>query len=73
MNKEIEINNYRNLLRTENVENINTKKYEYQSGIFFMDIISESERIGDYIVNVIEGVESQYADPSVLSPTVSHN
>ena len=72
INKENEINNYRNLLRTENIENINKKLYEYQSGIFFMDIISESERIGDYIVNVIEGVESQYSDQSALSPTVTH-
>ena len=73
INKENEINNYRNLLRTENIENINKKLYEYQSGIFFMDIISESERIGDYIVNVIEGVESQYSDQSALSPTVTHS
>ena len=72
INKENEINNYRNQLRTENIENINLKKYEYQSGIFFMDIISESERIGDYIINVIEGVESQY-DNANLSPTVMHS
>ena len=72
INKENEINNYRNQLRTENIENINLKKYEYQSGIFFMDIISESERIGDYIINVIEGVESQY-DNANLSPTVKHS
>ena len=60
-------------MRTENIENINKKLYEYQSGIFFMDIISESERIGDYIVNVIEGVESQYRDQSALSPPVTHS
>lgn len=59
-NKEREINNYRNLLRTENIENINQKKYEYQSGIFYMDIICEAEKLGDYIINVIEGVEHQF-------------
>lgn len=59
-NKEREINNFRNLLRTENIENINQKKYDYQSGIFYMDIVCEAEKIGDYIVNVIEGVQSQY-------------
>lgn len=71
-NKEKEINNFRNLLRTENIENINQKKYEYQSGICFMDIISESERIGDYIMNVIEGVESQYGHDAPLSPSIMH-
>lgn len=59
-NKEREINNYRNLLRADNVENINQRRYDYQSGIFYMDIICESEKLGDYIVNVIEGVEHQF-------------
>lgn len=55
-NKEMEINNYRNMMRAANIENINSKKYEYQAGIHFMDIISECERLGDYIVNVIDAV-----------------
>ncbi|MBE6310343.1 MAG: Na/Pi cotransporter family protein [Bacteroidales bacterium] len=56
-NKEHEINNYRNLLRTENIESINQKEYNYQSGIFYMDIVCETEKVGDYIVNVVEAVE----------------
>ena len=55
--KENEINNYRNLLRTENIESINQKEYNYQSGIFYMDIVCETEKVGDYIVNVVESVE----------------
>lgn len=58
-NKEREINNYRNLLRTENIENINQKKYPYQAGIFYMDIVCEAEKLGDFIINVIEGVDEQ--------------
>ena len=58
-NKEREINNYRNLLRTENIESINQKEYNYQSGIFYMDIICEAEKVGDYIINVVEAVETQ--------------
>ncbi|MEG1642662.1 MAG: Na/Pi cotransporter family protein [Bacteroidales bacterium] len=58
-NKETEINNYRNMLRTANIENINNKKYEYQAGIHFMDIVSECERLGDYIVNVVEAVREK--------------
>ena len=58
-NKEREINNYRNLLRTENIENINQKKYPYQAGIFYMDIVCEAEKLGDFIINVIDGVDEQ--------------
>ena len=59
-NKEREINNYRNALRAENVENINHKVYPYEVGIFYMDLICESEKLGDYIVNVIDGVKAQF-------------
>lgn len=58
-NKEREINNYRNSLRSENVENVNQKIYPYEEGIFYMDIICESEKLGDYIVNVVDGVKAQ--------------
>ncbi|MBR5029519.1 MAG: Na/Pi cotransporter family protein [Muribaculaceae bacterium] len=58
-NKEREINNYRNQLRTENIENINQQKYPYQAGIFYMDIVGECEKLGDYIINVIDGVNEQ--------------
>ncbi|MDE6315098.1 MAG: Na/Pi cotransporter family protein, partial [Muribaculaceae bacterium] len=36
-NKEREINNMRNQLRSENVQNINDGLYDYQAGIFYMD------------------------------------
>ena len=58
MNKESEINNLRNMLRVENLENINQKKYEYSAGTIYMDVICESEKIGDYIINVVETVNS---------------
>ena len=45
-NKEREINNVRNTLRSANVDNINEKHYEYQAGIYYMDIISDPERTG---------------------------
>lgn len=72
-NKEREINNYRNLLRNENVESINNKLYEYQSGIHYMDIICEAEKLGDYIINVVEGVEHQMRKRPVESLNVSHS
>ena len=55
--KEREINNFRNQCRTENIENINQKMYPYQAGIFYMDLICEAEKLGDFIVNVIDCVE----------------
>ena len=59
-NREREINNLRNSLRDGNIFNINNKKYDYQEGIFFMDLISEAEKLGDYILNVVEGVKHQF-------------
>lgn len=58
-NIENEINNFRNQLRTQNIENINNKKYEYQSGIYYMDLISEAEKLADFVVNVIEAVREK--------------
>ena len=56
-NKEREINNFRNQCRTENIENVNQKKYPYKAGIFYMDIVCEAEKVGDFIVNVIDDIE----------------
>lgn len=58
-NDEREINNLRNQLRALNVENINQRHYEYQSGIYYMDIISTLEKTGDYIINVVDTVRDE--------------
>ena len=55
-NIENEINNYRNQLKIHNVENINNKKYQYQDGVYYMDIIGEAEKLGDYVLNVVQAV-----------------
>ena len=59
-NCEREINNLRNQLRTNNIENINERHYEYQSGIYYMDIISTMEKMGDYIINVGDTVQEEF-------------
>lgn len=64
-NKEREINNLRNKLRDGNIFNINNKEYDYQEGIFFMDLIGEAEKLGDYMLNVVEGVQHQFRTPSL--------
>ena len=55
-NLESEINRLRNLLKSKNIEDVNAKKYDYQDGVYYMDFISECERLGDYIVNVVEAI-----------------
>ena len=53
-NIENEINNYRNQLRTENINDVNDHEYSYAIGTMYMDIISECEKLGDYVINVVE-------------------
>ena len=53
-NIENEINNFRNQLRTQNLNDINNHEYDYASGTMYMDIIQECEKLGDYVVNVVE-------------------
>ena len=53
-NIENEINNYRNQLRNQNISDINEHKYTYEMGTLYMDIITECEKLGDYVVNVVE-------------------
>lgn len=55
-NKEREINNLRNQLRAKNVENINNGLYDYQAGIFYMDAVADLEKVGDYIINVVDTI-----------------
>ena len=59
-NKEREINNFRNILRGANVGNINDKHYEYQAGIYYMDIIGDLEKTGDYIINVVDTLRDNF-------------
>ena len=53
-NLENEINNYRNQLKSQNIVDVNNKEYDYQMGVYYMDIIAECEKLGDYVVNVVE-------------------
>ena len=46
-NIENEINNYRNQLKNQNILDVNNKEYDYQMGVYYMDIIAECEKLGD--------------------------
>ncbi|MCI6828544.1 MAG: Na/Pi cotransporter family protein [Prevotella sp.] len=53
-NIENEINNYRNQLRNQNINDVNDHEYSYAIGTMYMDIVGECEKLGDYVINVIE-------------------
>ena len=53
-NIEHEINNYRNQLKTQNITDVNNHEYTYAVGTIYMDLINECEKLGDYVVNVVE-------------------
>ena len=53
-NKENELNAFRDQLKTLNIDDISSNKYSYQMGIYYMDIVNECEKLGDYAINVVE-------------------
>ena len=55
-NMENEINNFRDELKVQNMQNITEKLYDYSTGVNYMDIVLEMEKMGDYIINVDEAV-----------------
>ena len=53
-NIENEINNYRNQLKKQNINDVNNHVYTYALGTMYIDVIQECEKLGDYVVNVVE-------------------
>ena len=53
-NIENEINNYRNQLKSQNINSVNNHEYTYAEGTVYMDLVNECEKLGDYVVNVVE-------------------
>ena len=53
-NIENEINNFRNQLKAQNIADINNHEYTYAVGTIYMELINECEKLGDYVVNVVE-------------------
>ena len=62
-NQEDLVNNLRNLYRDQNIGNIQAGYYSFQSGVLYMEIISGCENVCDYIVNVLEALAEQNAEP----------
>ena len=53
-NIENEINNFRDQLKSQNIIDVNNHKYTYAIGTIYMDLINSCEKLGDYVVNVVE-------------------
>jgi phosphate:Na+ symporter len=51
---ENDINALRNRLKSDNIQAINDHEYDYAIGTMYTDLISECEKLGDYVVNVVE-------------------
>ncbi len=54
LNVEKEINNYRDQLRNQNLQDIDAGLYSYQMGVFYVDFISVCEKLGDHIINIVK-------------------
>ena len=57
---EKEINNYRDILKSEHLDNLEKGVYHYDAGILYNDIISQCERIGDFAFNVVESYKTLF-------------
>ena len=65
LNIEHEINNYRTQLKNQNLHDVNAGLYGYQLGVFYVDFISECEKLGDYVMNVVQagkGLNNDFGD-----------
>jgi phosphate:Na+ symporter len=51
-NCEYNINEYRNYMREEHIVNIENNSYNYLTGVYYVDVLSELEKIGDFLINV---------------------
>ena len=59
-NCEYNINECRNHLREEHIVNIESNSYNYLTGVYFMDVLSELEKIGDFLINISQAVVGRY-------------
>ncbi len=56
LDAEYDINEYRNNLRDEHLLNLENNVYSYLTGVYYIDIINEMERVGDFLINISEDI-----------------
>lgn len=60
-NCENRINELRNKLRDTEIEAMESGEKSYQSSVYYMDIVNEFERMGDFIINISQDLEKSFA------------
>ena len=60
LNAEYNINECRNHLREEHIVNIESNSYNYLTGVYYMDVLAELEKIGDFLINISQAVVGKY-------------
>ena len=60
-NAEYRINDCRNNLREEHISNLENSEYNYQTGVYYIDIVAELEKMGDFIINISEAIIKENA------------
>ena len=59
-NCEYNINECRNHLREEHIVNIESDSYNYLTGVYYMDVLAELEKIGDFLINISQAIVGKY-------------
>ena len=59
-NAEDRINNLRNYLRDAEIEALESDRKNYQTSVYYMDIVSELEKMGDFIINISQNLEKVF-------------
>ena len=59
-NAEDRINNLRNYLRDSEIEEIESNRKNYQTSVYYMDVVSEFEKMGDFIINISQTLEKTF-------------
>lgn len=57
---EEQINQLRNQLREAEIEDIEQNKTNYQTSVYYLDIVSELEKMGDFIINISQALERAF-------------
>ncbi len=60
VNAEYNINECRNHIREEHIVNIENNSYSYLTGVYYMDVLAELEKIGDFLINISQAVVGKY-------------
>ena len=55
------INNLRNACRDAEIEDIEVSRKDYRASVYYMDIVGELERMGDFIINISQDLEKAYS------------